>query len=947
MKKLFSLCAIVALAGCNSKPSETTAIELPKGVTAIEQVAPSADGTNISYSKYVLDNGLTVVLHEDKSDPLVDVDVTYHVGSSREQLGYSGFAHFFEHMMFQGSQNVADEEHFGIITEAGGTLNGTTNSDRTNYFNTAPSNQLGTLLWLEADRMGFLLDAITEESFEVQRETVKNERGQRVDNRPYGRLWETMAMHLYPAGHPYSWPVIGHMEDLNRAEVSAVKQFFLRWYGPNNATLTIGGDIDAEETLQQVVKYFGSIPAGPEVTNMAPQPVTLDSDRYVTIEDNIYMPALAITIPTVYRFHEDEAALDAAAKIIGQGATSMLHESLIQTGRALSANLSHSCAELACTMTAIVVQNRNTGESLADLEKTVREALAEFAERGVSEDELARFKAQIERSQIYGLQSVSGKVRQLAYYQTFLGTPDGMSQEIKTYQAVTTQDISDAFNKYVADKPAVVVSVVPKGMLTLAAAEDNHEVTPTTPEEPLAGLELRPATDSFDRSKRPTATVAKSVSLPAIWEETLSNGVKVYGVNNTETPTTRVEVLFNAGQRDLTNGQEGLTTFVNSVINEATTEHSLAELRAMEERLSASAHIDIGDYFTSASLSVLSKNLTPSIDILMEKMLKPGFNEQDVERIRGELIQQIQQQKTSGPALANDAVEQVLGDSSNPLSQPSLGSSENIAKFSKDDLKAFYTQFIPSKVASILVSSSLPKEDILAALEPLSELDADATARSFSKLHWEAPQSSGIFFMHKPKAAQSSLRIVANGPLWDIDGEFYKAQLMNFNLGGNFNSRINQNLREDKGFTYGARSYFSGSEEEGSFMVSAEVRADSTLASIQEILIELDRVSTEGLSEEEVAFMKSAYSQRDARAYETPAQKLGLIRRLASYGVSADYLKKREEAMKSTSVDELNAIAKKLIDTEQLAIIIVGDRDLVMDDLKKLDLPITELQFRE
>jgi zinc protease len=315
----------VALIGCSQLPygeankSAQSAVEQPAidGIKLIEQVDAKPGEIVIPYKKYQLDNGLTLILHEDHSDPLVHVDVTYHVGSAREEIGKSGFAHFFEHMMFQGSEHVADEQHFKIVTEAGGTLNGTTNTDRTNYFETVPANQLEKMLWLEADRMGFLLDAVTQEKFEVQRETVKNERGQRVDNRPYGRLNERVSQALYPVGHPYSWPVIGYMEDLNRVNVNDLKAFFLRWYGPNNATLTIGGDIDTAKTLAMVKKYFGSIPRGPAVDMPKKQPATLSEDRYISMEDNVHLPLLYISFPTVSGRHADEAPLDVLSNILG------------------------------------------------------------------------------------------------------------------------------------------------------------------------------------------------------------------------------------------------------------------------------------------------------------------------------------------------------------------------------------------------------------------------------------------------------------------------------------------------------------------------------------------------------------------------------------------------------------------------------------------------------
>ena len=313
----------------------------------VEKITQKGNEIVIPYEKYVLPNGLTVVVHEDHSDPVVHVDVTYHVGSAREEIGKSGFAHFFEHMMFQGSDHVGDEQHFKIVTEAGGTLNGSTNRDRTNYYETVPSNQLEKMLWLEADRMGFLLDAVTQKKFEVQRETVKNERGQNYDNRPYGLAGEVTAKNLYPYGHPYSWLTIGYLEDLNRVDVNDLKNFFLRWYGPNNATLTIGGDVKPADVVKLAEKYFGSIPRGPEVKNMKLDAPVLEGDRYVTLVDNYArLPLLSITYPTVPSYHPDEAALACLAQVLGQGKNSVFYQEITKNQKALSVNAFNRGSEL-------------------------------------------------------------------------------------------------------------------------------------------------------------------------------------------------------------------------------------------------------------------------------------------------------------------------------------------------------------------------------------------------------------------------------------------------------------------------------------------------------------------------------------------------------------------------------------------------------------------------
>src|SRR4051812_11857915 len=353
----------------------------------VEKVTKVGSELVIPYEKYVLPNGLTLIVHEDHSDPVVHVDVTYHVGSAREEIGKSGFAHFFEHMMFQGSDHVADEQHFKIVTEAGGTLNGSTNRDRTNYYETVPSNQLEKALWLEADRMGFLLDAVTQKKFEIQRATVKNERGQNYDNRPYGLQSEYISKNLYPYGHPYSWLTIGYLEDLNRSDVNDLKNFFLRWYSPNNATLTIGGDVQPAQVVKLVEKNFGSIPRGPEVTPVKLDPVVLDKNRYVSYVDNYARASqLRLTFPTVPEYHPDAPALSLLAQVLGGGGgfggggggrrgggggggnrNSVFYETLIKTQKALQASAFNQTSELAGEFSISVTPYQ--GKSLAEMER--------------------------------------------------------------------------------------------------------------------------------------------------------------------------------------------------------------------------------------------------------------------------------------------------------------------------------------------------------------------------------------------------------------------------------------------------------------------------------------------------------------------------------------------------------------------------------------------------
>jgi len=964
IKYITPLLLAILLAACGPAPdepgAETKPVEagpaLPNGVTLVEAYAGSDDGFSIPFAKYVLDNGLTVVLHEDHSDPMVHVDVTYHVGSAREEVGRSGFAHFFEHMMFEGSENVGRGQFSKIISDAGGTLNGTTNSDRTNYYETMPINQLETALWLEADRMGLLLEAVTQEQFDVQRAAVKNERGQRVDNRPYGRTPETMMKNLYPPEHPYSWPVIGWLEDLDAADLDDLKRFFLRWYGPNNATLTIGGDIDPQETLQWITRYFGPIPGGPEAETLQPQPGSLEQDRYVTLEDNIHLPAIAMLFPTVYYRHPDEAPLDAATKVIGMGRASLLYQRLVQTGRAVSAYVTHACRELACEMAFVVIQNPASGETLAEMEQAIRETMREFTERGVNEDDLQKFIAGFESGQVFGMQSVAGKVRNLAFAEVFNGDPKTANDDLERYAAVTSQDAVRAFYQYIVDQPAVILSIVPVGRADLAARPQNfdylslaaasepvvREKPTVSPEAPAAEPEYRTWQDNFDRSVQPAPGTNPLVDLPPIWDTQLANGVRLLAVPNMETPTVTVRVVFAMGQRDEPPGKAGLANLTTGLMAEATLQRSSAEFSEALERIGASVSSASGQYETTVTLNVLSKHLDAGMALMMERILEPAFTEEDFTRVKTQLMESLVQARKSGPSLAGRAMGAVLAGPEHPLSYPGSGLPSTVSAITLEDVKTFYSAHIPAHLQGVLVSTSLPQTELLPSLAALAELE---TIEVFRQPIEGLPEMSGqtIYLVNKDEAAQSTLRMAYPSLKYDALGDYYLAKLMNFNLGGTFDSRINLNLREDKGYTYGISSGFNGGKELGSFRVSSEVNKEATTAAITEVITELQKYSAAGMTGDEYQFMQNAIGQRDARAYETPGAKLGLLSQVLRYDLPLDYRKQQKSLLRETDRETLNELAGRLIDADNMAIVVVGDITAIRPELETLGIPIKVL----
>lgn len=928
------IASVAALGGCYKTNNVNTPIQLDE-----------LSGSVIKYEKYELANGLTIVLHEDQSDPLVEVNITYHVGSAREELGRSGFAHFFEHMMFQGSENVADDEHFKVVTEAGGTMNGSTNTDFTNYYQTVPINQLEKVLWLEADRMGFLLDAVTQEKFEIQRETVKNERGQRVDSQPYGLLSERTSEALYPVGHPYSWSTIGYVEDLDRVNVNDLKTFFQKWYGPNNAVLTIGGAIDKAQTKAWIEKYFSTIPRGPEVSKAPKAPAILETTRFITLEDKVHLPLLQITIPTVYAQHPDEAALDVLANILGGGKTSLLYKNMVQNGLALQAFTGHPCRELACEFQLLALVNPEKVQGLDQMQIIINETLAEFEQRGVQDDDLQRTKASIESGTIFGLQSVSGKVSRLAYGETFYNEPDGIQADIERYNAVTKDDVMRVYRKYVMNKPAVVLSVVPEGQVQLAAAEQNF-VLPKRQFEAETGeagdIKQAKIKDDFDRSVQPTSGANPIGGIPDYWEHSLSNGIKILGVDTDETPTVFINIAIEGGSLLNSIAKPGVAAMTAQIMNESTLLSSNVEIANRLALLGSSVSFGASGRYTNVYLSSLTKNLPETLVILQEMLLTPGFNEDDFTRLKQNTLQGLQQALKNPSVLASRARDIVLFGDKSILGLPDGGTTESVQAITLDDLNAFYDDYYSPKLANMVIVGDISKTQAVSAVSMLSEWQGkDSVLPTFSG--FANAEKGKVFLVDNPGGVQSVVSILKHALVFDAEGEYFKSGLMNFPLGGMFNSRINLNLREDKGYTYGAQSGFSGGKQTGIFSASADVAVQHTVASIQEFLKEIDNFQTVGMTQDELELMKKAFTQRDALSSETPTRKAGILIKMLGYDLDKNYRVRQKKIINNMTTKELNILAAKWLVTDSMDIIVVGDAATLREKLKVLGREIVDL----
>ncbi|MGB0347039.1 MAG: M16 family metallopeptidase, partial [Balneolaceae bacterium] len=856
-----------------------------------------------------------------------------------------------EHMMFQGSENVADEEHFKTVSDAGGTLNGTTNRDRTNYFQTLPSNQLETALWLEADRMGFFLDAVTQEKFEIQRSTVKNEKGQNYDNRAYGKRFEILDETLYPFGHPYSWLTIGRLEDLDRVDVDDLKNFFLRWYGPNNAVLTVGGDVNAEEVVTLVEKYFGVIQRGPDVEDMQLDPVVLESDRYVSyVDNNIRFPMVNFVFPTVPRFHPDEAPLDYLAQILGTGRSSYFYKKFVETQKAIQTAVFHPASELAGEFQLLVLPF--PGGTLTDFETEMRTILDEFAKEGVSDDDMTKIKASFESGFINGLQSVSGKVSQLAAYHTFADNANYIKDDIDRYNAVTKDDIMRVFNQYIYNQHAVVLSVLPNdGGATAPTQPDNFAVQtegdnpfPTTD---YSGLSYsRPTGDTFDRSVRPTPGTAPLVPVPDFWRLESDNGIKFIGTNSNEVPTVNVQIRIKGGHKmDAYHSEKaGLASLTASMMTESTENYSSEEIAEELRLIASSVSVSSSDNSTIMNIGTLKKNLDRTLELAEEILFRPAFNETDFARIKQQQIEGIKSSYENPASIASVVYDRLLYGDEHILSVPGSGIEETVSRITVEDVQNFYDEYYSPNLSEVVIVGDISQEEIMEKLSFLNEWET--TWAELPELPEPSPGDyTKVYLVDKVAAPQSEIRVgYMTGLPYDATGEYYKANLMNYVFGGGaLNTRLNLNLREDKAWTYGAYSYFSSDLQDGPLTIQTGVRADATDSTVVEIMKEVKNYRDNGITQDELTFMKNSIGQRDALQYEAPFQKAGFLGRIIRYDLPEDFVNTQAEIIRTITKEEIDALANKYYNIDNVYILVIGDAASHRDKLEALGYEVVDV----
>lgn len=929
--------------------------------TLIEKVEAQEGKLVIPYEKYLLSNGLTLIVSEDHSDPVTHINVTYHVGSARETPGKSGFAHFFEHMLFQGSKHVADEEHFKIIKEYGGEVNGNTTRDRTVYVETFPSNFTETALWMEADRMGFFLEGFTQEKFENQRATVKNEKDQRYDV-PYGFLMEVKDQELYPSDHPYSWSTIGFVDDLDRADSSDLKNFFLRWYAPNNACVVVVGDVNTKEVVDWTQKYFGGIPAGKKVRKKRLPPVRLTENKVKNYPDaNAYVPLTYITYPSVPVAHKDEAALDMLAYLLGNTQSSILYKNFIDKELALQVQASNNPMSIINHELAGEFSFTLVGYPWSDMFKLKDQLMAilnDFENNNFTDEDLKRAKQNILSSLSNGFEVASNKANNISnFWYLDLKSTDGtmytMEDLAKTIGSVSREDIMRVYRRYIKGKYSSTINIQPNKPAKGEKAEKYQSYNPNASFQGSAalaleyqGLRKRVVNDNFDRSIRPEPKEVKPVTIPDVYNLTLSNGIKLMGTEYTETPRV-LALLRLEGGRLFEDGKKipwGTAELMTSSLEIGTANKTPEQLENEMEKLGARISFSASNTGLSVYIGCEKQHLDATLALANEMLTQPRWDEEEFKKIRKRVVQGAQSALNNRGSGMRNAWRRLMYEES-PLGV--YVGAEDYDKISINDCKNYFESYFKANNANLIFVGDLTQEEVKQKFAFLGNLPKSSD--------WSAPmpelaeefKTSQIFGVQYTDAEQSDIMLSFRSLPYDYNGDFFKNTVMNFVLGGNFNSRLNLKIREDKGWTYGIRGGFSPSYKKmpGFYTVSAGVKAEATDSAINEVLWLMDDFRKNGITDEEFEFTKNALLASQALDFESLSKKAGFMAQMAYRNLPMNYTEQQLKILKNLTKEDLNALAKKYLTLENMVIVVAGDMVLLEDRLE--DLGLGKLQILE
>jgi len=896
----------------------------------------------IKYETYTLPNGLKVITHEDHRLPLVAVDLWYHVGPLNERPGRTGFAHLFEHMMFEGSEHVGEKAHIKYVQGAGATdVNGTTDFDRTNYFETLPANQLELGLWLESDRMGFLMEGLNRELLTNQRDVVRNERRQ-GEGRPYAAAGEAVAHLLYPAGHPYYGDVIGSHADIEAARIADIRDFHQQFYTPNNASIAIAGDFDPKQLKEMLTKYFGPIPAGPKVDPVTTVTPPITSQKRETVTDTVRLPQVTIAWLTSPAYSPGSYDVSAAMFALGGAKASRLDQALVyktQVAQRVSCynrpNKLNGSAE--CTVVA------KPGVKLEDLEATVWSEIAKLQTDGPTTEEVEAAKAGELTRKITGLQRLGGfggVADTLDEYNQYTGDPGYLPKDLAAQAAVSVASAKAAAVKYLTKDSAVVVYCVP-GKKVL------NDV-PRSPADTDANVKItNPYTDEFEKSQEWRKTVPKAgppvtVHLPVPETFTLANGLKVYVVEEKALPVLSAALVTRAGSENNPADKAGLASLTAQVMGEETTTRDLKQLADAQERIGVRIGVMASMDATGSSMTVLTNHTHEGMDLFADVIEHPAFKTEDLERLRRQRLVGIQQETDSVASMAQ-RVGPKLVYADQPYGVSQTGTTESVTALTREDVTGFYAaHYGPADSALVLAGDITPAEARKLAEQYFGKWTGHASAGLTLPPAPSLP-ATHVVILDKPGAPQSALYayglgVPANSP------DLQTLQVMNYVLGGSFASRINMNLREKNGYTYGANSQYAFYRGGGPFIAGGLVRTDVTGPAATQLMYEIKRFPTTPPTEAELNEAKVARIQSLPGQFETTQAIAGSMGAIFLYDRPLDYYATLPAKYRAVTAADVARVAAADVHPDQLIIVAAGDRAKIEPQLKAADLGPVEVR---
>lgn len=918
-----------------TRPAVVLALVCATALTIFAQSKP-ADIPRLDIEKYTLPNGLEVILSEDHRVPLVGVDVWYHVGPAHEAAGRTGFAHLFEHMMFQGSRHVEGDSHFKFLSGVGATgVNGTTSFDRTNYFETVPSKQLEMALWLESDRMGFLLEQVDQTKLSNQQDVVRNERRQSMENRPYGIVEEAVFHTLFPTGHPYHGNVIGSHADIQAAKLEDVRDFFKQYYAPNNATLAIAGDIDKPATRKLVEKYFGSLKRGPVIPPVKIDPPVITAERRAVVPDRVELPRIYMAWITPAFYKDGDADADITASVLGGGRPSRLYKKLVYEKQLAQSVQAYQYSLMLGSVFTIEATAR-PGHTVEELEAVVDEELERYRNEGPTGAEVERARNVLETRIMSALQLLGGfggVADQLNHYNHYVGTPDYLTQDIMRYRSVTPESARRFAQRYLPKNARAVIHGVPGkqnlGPEVPRAAEQGSAAAGSAAASPPESLNP----DEPWRATPPKGAAARAARLPVPQSFRLANGLTVIALPQPGgVPVVSASLVARSGSDANPIDKPGLASFTAAMLDQGTATRNALQLADDIAQIGASLSTSSSRDTSTVVATSLSRNFPAALNVLADVAQRPSFPAEEVERIRAARLADLVQQRGNPTLIATNVMTTTVYGHAHPYGFPELGTADSNKKLTREELRGFWQRhFVPGNAALVVAGAITVPE-----LRKLAEAAFGGWPRGTSTpVQLGAPSATRprLVIVDRPGSPQTQLRVATIG-VPRSSPDYIPLRVMNTILGGIFSSRINMNLREVHGYTYGANSQFQFWRSAGPFVVSTGVRTDVTAPAVHEVLVELKKMIETRVTPEELTLAKDAITQSLPASFENSDRTVANLASLFTYGLPLNDYSNLAEQISVVDAQAVQDVAKKYLVPDRFVVIAVGDRSRIHTGLE-------------